>query len=252
MPAPRPLAATADADMLTVRWTPAVASGRVQLAATDDFAAPLADVPVSGDEMTLHDLGRSAAGLVWRIAGDDGAWSPATRIDAPIDAVPTSAATPMPGTRLVAPIDGAPVDALVPTFLWETDTDGPVTVQVSEDRTFARPLVSLETTGTSLHLPDVLTTSGRATYWRVGTATGWTPAARFRPADADHVMAWEDQRDAAARAQALAAAREADAATGGHVAYRTETTSRTFTVALLYTMLLSFVLTVAVVWRFHP
>lgn len=250
MAAPVPVATTADADTLTLRWTPAVRSGRVQVAATPDFAAPLADLPVSGDEVAIERLGVDADALVWRIAGDDGAWSPATRADAPTDAVPEPTTTaPLPGTRLVWPVDGAPVDAGMATFEWTSDVPGPVTMQVSEDRTFARPVVNVEAEGTQLQLPDLLAETGRATYWRIGTSEGWTPPARFRPTSDDRVATWEDARERAQRAAALAEARAADAATAVAPPVLTDTTSQGFTVAMIYAMIASFGFLLAVLWR---
>lgn len=250
MAAPVPVATTADADTLALRWTPAVRNGRVQVAATPDFAAPLADLAVSGDSVTLERLGVDASGLVWRIAGDDGAWSPATRVDAPTDTglEPTPEA-PLPGTRLVWPVDGAPVDAGMATFEWVTDVPGPVTVQVSQDRSFVRPVVNVTAEGTQLQIPDLFAETERATYWRIGTTEGWTAPARFRPTSDDRVATWEDARERAQRAAALADARAADAATAVAAPVLTATTSQGFAAALIYAMVASFVFLLAVLWR---
>lgn len=247
MPAPLPLPSTADGDTLVLCWTPAVRGGRVQVAATDAFDAPLADLPVDGDGVTVHLHGLDASAVVWRVADADGAWSAPARTN---DVAPLPAPLAEPGgTRLVWPIDGAPVDAGLVQFEWTTDDDGPVTVQVSADRGFARPLVSLDVTGTQLQIPNLLAETGRATYWRVGTASGWTPPARFRPSTDVQVGVWEAARDAARRRAALVASRAADAATAVSAPYLDERTSPTFVVGLLYAMGASFAFTVALLWR---
>ena len=251
------LPSTSEPESAVLHWHPPVERGRVQVSRDARFADLVADVPVSGDEVTLHDLGVAAGTLHWHVSADAGAsWSDA----AALTIGPDAAAAPRPtaarprvsptGVTLVSPVDGAPADARAATFTWDAATDDEVRVQVSRDRDFARPLVEIPTRAVSLTLHDTLPETGAAYYWRVGTAHGWTPPARFRPASDDAVSAWDAARAAAARAaratEERLRARGLNATAEATAPWRSAATTSRESAVLLYVMLVSFVVTLIV------
>ena len=246
-------------ERVVLRWSPPMAHGRLQVSATAAFDDLLADLPVGGDEITLHDLGVGAGTLHWRIARSGEPWGVASTVDvAPSPSrMPERPESPRPdaspvGVRLLSPVDGAPADATAAVFAWAADDDDESVVQVSRSRTFERP-IEIATRGTSLVLHDTLPDDGAAHYWRVSTSTGWTAPARFRPTGPDAVNAWEEARAAARTAKDVAAEREhaltLNAVAEAQAPWRVATSSRGETAAILYVMLVSFVVTLVVVFR---
>ncbi len=251
-------AALADPEHVVLRWSPPVEHGRLQVSVRSDFADLLADLSVGGEEITLHDLGVAAGTLHWRLARGDEAWSPASTVElGPSTRSPERLEThrsepARAGVRLLSPIDGAPADATAAAFAWAADDDAEAVVQVSRSRAFERP-IEITTRSTSLVLHDTLPDDGAAHYWRVGTSTGWTAPARFRPTGPNAVSAWEEARAEARTAKDAAAERERaltlNAVAEAQAPWRLATSSRGETAAILYVMLMSFVVTLIVVFR---
>lgn len=164
---------------------------------------------------------------------------------------------------LLSPTAGAYTEASATEFHWQSDPSLASTLEVAKSSAFETILLSVPVQGLqTLQFQHLLPTqfAGEPLFWRVGVTKGaetaWSAAARFVPARDKDYASWKQQQDAkvvrAQRMQRKAAAKaydhsEGDVAVAPPIA--SGFTSKREMLLFLYIMLVSFLATVALLYK---
>lgn len=165
---------------------------------------------------------------------------------------------------LLSPTGGAHTEAAATEFHWQSDPSLPSTLQVSKSSTFESALLNISVQGLqTLQFQQILPVqpSTEPLYWRVGVTRGsevlWSPAASFVPARDKDLAAWKQQQDAKVlreqRKLRKVAQPKAHTVAVAEVAVAppnvTGYTSKREMMLFLYIMLVSFLATVALLYK---